>query len=133
MLYESGNWTYNINHFPGNIGQGTRTMMSWTNVSKYAQSIHADAYTAAIGSVDVSAADNTTKTKVINLVLNNEDSFGAGFWYLKTQAPSYHNNPTALRDGSVEDFQAYVEQGIGTTWNAEREDIWTKVNSAIMF
>ncbi|KAJ2495548.1 hypothetical protein GGH96_006355, partial [Coemansia sp. RSA 1972] len=126
MLFESGNWQYNINHFPGNIGQGTRTMMTWEYVAEYAQTLHPDAYAKVLGSDTVSAADNTTKTDVIDLVLNNNDSFGSGFWYLTTQAASFHGNANCLRDGNQADFQKYVEDGIITTWTTEREAIWTK-------
>ncbi|KAJ2850643.1 hypothetical protein IWW36_001754 [Coemansia brasiliensis] len=135
MLYESDNWKYNINHFPGNIGQGTRTMMSWNYVSQYAKQLHPNEYEQAVGSSgdDVSSANNSTKTAVIDLVLNNDDSFGAGFWYLTTQAPSFHNNPSKLRDGNMQDFQEYVQSGIVTSWNSDREAIWTTVNDAIVF
>ncbi|KAJ1810134.1 hypothetical protein LPJ77_001143 [Coemansia sp. RSA 2523] len=133
MLFESGNWVYNINHFPGNIGQGTRTMMTWEYVAEYAKTLHPDAYAKALGSGDVSAANNSTKTDVIDLVLNNDDSFGSGFWYLTTKAASFHGNANSLRDGNKADFQKYVEDGIVTTWTTEREDVWTMVNSAIVF
>ncbi|KAJ2788483.1 hypothetical protein H4R20_007371, partial [Coemansia guatemalensis] len=39
MLKESEGWKYNINHFPGNAGQGTRTIMMWEFVNKYAQQV----------------------------------------------------------------------------------------------
>ncbi|KAJ2159990.1 hypothetical protein GGF46_002598 [Coemansia sp. RSA 552] len=132
MLFETDKWKYNVNHFPGNPGQGTRTMMSWDYVSKYAEELYPDEFATAMGSGDTSGADDETKNKVRELVLSNKDSFAAGFWYLTTQAPQYHDSPSMLRDGNVDDFKDYMENGVSTTWTADREAIWKQVDAQVM-
>ncbi|KAJ2794114.1 hypothetical protein H4R20_006333, partial [Coemansia guatemalensis] len=45
MLFESNGWQYVVNHYPGNKGQGTRAMITWEDVSKYAKELHPIEYT----------------------------------------------------------------------------------------
>ncbi|PIA15376.1 hypothetical protein COEREDRAFT_9513 [Coemansia reversa NRRL 1564] len=145
MLFESEGWHYVINHNPGNKGQGTRTMMSWAYVSKYAKELYPDKYAKVIGkfSDDTSKADNSTKTKVMDLVLNNDDSLAAGFWYLTKQASSFHNKKDKLRTLNLKDFKDYTWNGIKAdvstddngkkqfTWEEGRTAKWNEVNKII--
>ncbi|KAJ2642472.1 hypothetical protein GGF44_001651 [Coemansia sp. RSA 1694] len=133
MLFESGGWKFNINHTPGTIGQGTRCMMMWEFISEYAESIFPEEYKKLLGSETAEKATDKVKTSVINLVLTNNISFSAAFWFLVNKAPTYYNNEAKLRDGNLEDFKEYVTKGIVTTWTAEREKIWNDVNKAIVF
>ncbi|KAJ2910291.1 hypothetical protein GGI21_001025 [Coemansia aciculifera] len=133
MLFESGGWKYNINHDPGTPGQGTRCMMMWNYVSEYAQSIFPDQVKTLLGTQTVATATDAVKTSILALVLTNNISFSSAFWFLVTQAPTYHNNNAKLRDGNLADFQDYVTNGIGTTWTAARGDYWTAANKAIVF
>ncbi|KAJ1641569.1 eukaryotic translation initiation factor 2-alpha kinase, partial [Coemansia asiatica] len=48
----------------------------------------------------------------MDLVLNPEDSFGSGFWYLVEKALSFHGDENKLRDGNLDDFKDYVQNGI---------------------
>ncbi|KAJ2065238.1 hypothetical protein GGI17_000494 [Coemansia sp. S146] len=135
MLFESGGWKYNINHTPGTIGQGTRCMMMWEFISEYAQSLFPEEYKKLMGAsaAKPETATDAIKTSVIKLVLTNNTSFSAAFWFLVNKAPTYHNNNAKLRDGNLEDFKEYVTKGIVTTWTAEREKLWNDVNKAILF
>ncbi|KAJ2082786.1 hypothetical protein H4R24_001310 [Coemansia sp. RSA 988] len=135
MLKESEGWKYNINHFPGDAGKGTRAIMSWTYVNMYAQQVQSEAYVKTIGSFNSNpeTADDTTKNKVMELVLNDDDTFGAGFWFIATQAADFHNSKTQLRDGNLDDYKAYVDKAIETVWDDSRGDWWEKVNSALVF
>ncbi|KAJ2812094.1 hypothetical protein GGI24_006728 [Coemansia furcata] len=135
MMFESGGWKFNINHTPGTPGQGTKCMMMWEFISEYAMYLFPDDYKKLMGTFAASpdTATNAVKTSVMNLVLPNNMSFSAAFWFLVTKAPTYHNNDAKLRDGNMADFQDYVTKGIGTTWTAERQKIWTDVNKAIIF
>ncbi|PIA15377.1 hypothetical protein COEREDRAFT_87992 [Coemansia reversa NRRL 1564] len=135
MLEETQGWKYNINHFPGNPGQGTRTLMLWKYVNMYAQQVQSNAYIKAIGSFsnDPETADDKTKNNVRELVLNDNDSFGAGFWYIATQETDFHNSDTQLRDGNKDDYKVYVDKGIDTLWSDSRGTWWDKVNSALVF
>ncbi|KAJ2032675.1 eukaryotic translation initiation factor 2-alpha kinase [Coemansia sp. S610] len=133
MLFESGGWKFNINHTPGTKGQGTRCMMMWEFISEYANFLFPDQYKKLMGTSAATpdTASDAVKTSVIKLVLTNNASFSAAFWFLVTKAPTYHNNNAKLRDGNLEDFKEYVTKAIGTTWTAEREKLWNDVNKAI--
>ncbi|KAJ2874162.1 hypothetical protein H4R27_006520, partial [Coemansia aciculifera] len=109
MLFESGGWKYNINHTPGTIGQGTRCMMMWEFISEYAQSLFPEEYKKLMGAsaAKPETATDAVKTSVIKLVLTNNTSFSAAFWFLVNKASTYHNNNAKLRDGNLEDFKEY--------------------------
>lgn len=126
MLFESGQWKYSTNHFPGVPGQGTRCMMSWDYVLLYARSLYPSKVDSLTSSGTIS---DGVKKQVIGLVLNDRDSFGAGFWFLATQ---YLSKGKQLRDGSMEDFKAYMLNGVNTSWTAEREKWWKAANSALV-
>ncbi|KAJ2656313.1 hypothetical protein IWW48_005104 [Coemansia sp. RSA 1200] len=119
MAFESSDWLYNINNTPGVPGQGTRAMISPGFVAEYAQKLHPDQAAKAVSVVDK-----------LQLVLNDDDSFGSAFWYLVTKAPQYHGNESRLRAGNAADFQDYVVNGVHGGWEPKRGDVWTRVNTA---
>ncbi|KAJ2855223.1 hypothetical protein FB639_006257, partial [Coemansia asiatica] len=114
MLFESGAWSENINSGNSEGGQGTRCMMMWNYVSEYAKSLHPEDYATLMGSDtgNPDGASVSVRTKVMDLVLNPEDSFGSGFWYLVEKASSFHGDENKLRDGNLDDFKDYVQNGI---------------------
>ncbi|KAJ2038323.1 hypothetical protein GGI03_005152 [Coemansia sp. RSA 2337] len=126
MAYESGNWQYNTNHFPGRPGQGTRAMLMFNFVESYAKALHPEEAAKALAGGITDESMNSVRA----LVLNDNDSFGSGFWYLVTNAAAYHNTGK-LRDGNLEDFKDYVLTGVGAGWDSDRQTIWETVNSAI--
>ncbi|KAJ2695050.1 hypothetical protein GGH99_000355 [Coemansia sp. RSA 1285] len=119
MAFESSDWLYNINHTPGVPGQGTRAMISPEYVAQYAQLLHPDQAPKAVSVVDK-----------LQLVLNDDDSFGSAFWFLTAKAPQYHNNDSRLRAGNIADFKDYVVTGLNGGWESRREDVWNRVNTA---
>ncbi|KAJ2780653.1 hypothetical protein GGI15_003465 [Coemansia interrupta] len=134
MLFESGAWSENINSENTEGGQGTRCMMMWNYVSQYAQELHPDEYEQLMGgsSDNADSASASVRTKVMDLVLDPDDTFGSGFWYLVTVATTYHNSDSKLRDGNVDDFKDYVENGIETGYSKEREQWWTAANKYLL-
>ncbi|KAJ1643449.1 hypothetical protein J3B02_003145 [Coemansia erecta] len=127
MAYESADWQYNINHYPGRPGQGTKAMLMYDFIEKYAQQVHQSEATRVLIS---GGNSDSAKNSVRELVLNDDDSFGAVFWYLVTQAPAFHNNPAKLRAGNADDFKEYVVNGVNAGWDDKRMSIWNQVNSA---
>ncbi|KAJ1961270.1 hypothetical protein GGI12_003343 [Dipsacomyces acuminosporus] len=127
MAFESGTWEYNVNHYPGRPGQGTRSMLMYNFVKEYAAALHP----GEVSRLAAGNEDDNAKNAVRELVLNNDDSFGSGFWYLTAKAKEYHNNPGKLRDGNADDFKDYVLNGVHAGWDDTRMKIWTSVNSAI--
>ncbi|KAJ1893978.1 hypothetical protein LPJ66_005454 [Kickxella alabastrina] len=129
MAFESADWQYNINHFPGRAGQGTRAMLMYNWIEQYAKQVHAQDASKLLATAG--AGNTEAMNKVRKLVLGDDDSFGAAFWYLVTAAPAYHNSTTKLREGNVDDFKDYVVNGVGAGWENERQSVWARVNSAL--
>ncbi|KAJ1988023.1 hypothetical protein GGI25_005126 [Coemansia spiralis] len=124
MAFESDNWLYNINHSPGRPGQGTRNMQMYNYNEEYAQLLHPSEASQAL------ASGSNAENSVLALVLDDNDSFGSGFWYLVNKASAYHNSGK-LADGSASDFQDYVVNGIGASWTSDRLTTWQSVNAAL--
>ncbi|KAJ2879347.1 hypothetical protein GGI21_005165 [Coemansia aciculifera] len=128
MAYESASWQYNINHFPGRPGQGTRAMLMSNFVEQYAQALYPAQAAQALGG---GAATDAVLNNVRALVLNDNDSFGSGFWYLVNHAAAYHNAADKLRSGNADDFKDYVVNGVGAGWDDGRQTLWETVNGAL--
>ncbi|KAJ2826438.1 hypothetical protein GGI24_002916, partial [Coemansia furcata] len=118
---------YNTNHFPGRPGQGTRAMLMFNFIESYAKALHPEEAAQALAGGITDASMNSVRA----LVLNDNDSFGSGFWYLVTNAAAYHNAADKLRDGNASDFKDYVVNGVGAGWDDSRQTVWETVNSAI--
>ncbi|KAJ2450969.1 hypothetical protein EV183_003929 [Coemansia sp. RSA 2336] len=125
MAFESESWKYNTNVYPGRAGQGTKAMLMYNFIYEYAKELYPDKVQDAWASTDSSS----TMNQVRELVLNDNDSFGSGFWYLVKKAPSYHN--TQKLDGSLDSFKQYCETAVGASWDDSRGQLWETVNKAL--
>ena len=107
MAFETGDFKYNVNIFPGRPGQGTRNMQSAKFNEQYAQSIPAL-------SAKVAAAKGTSNPNAIRdlLTANDDLDFGSAAWFLKTQcAPDVIKG---LASGTLAGWQAYVKVCVDT-------------------
>ncbi|KAJ1951163.1 hypothetical protein EC988_004124 [Linderina pennispora] len=131
MAQESADWMFNINHYPepGRPGQGTRNMMFYNFVEEYAKFLHPEQANALLGAGG--EPSDSTKNAVRELVLNDDDSFASGFWFLTHKASSFHNNPAKLIEGSEASFEDYIVNGIGTSMSDTRRQYWNVFNSII--
>ncbi|KAJ2157721.1 hypothetical protein GGF46_004298 [Coemansia sp. RSA 552] len=127
MAFESSDWQYNTNHFPGRPGQGTRAMLMYNFIYEYAKYL----YPSKVQSNVVASQNTAVMNNVRSIVLNDNDSFGSAFWYLANVAPAFHNKPDKLRDGNVDDVVDYITNGVKTTWTPDREEVWRRVNDAL--
>ncbi|KAJ2490197.1 hypothetical protein IWW37_003383 [Coemansia sp. RSA 2050] len=127
MAYESASWQYNINHFPGRPGQGTRAMLMYNFIEEYANALYPGETTKVLAGGASTDAQNNVRA----LVLNDNDSFGSAFWYLVNKAPAYHAKADRLRSGNADDFKDYIVNGVGAGWDDSRHSIWETVNGAI--
>ncbi|KAF2252793.1 hypothetical protein BU26DRAFT_209565 [Trematosphaeria pertusa] len=121
MLYESGSFKYNKNHYPepGRPGQGTRNMqMPQFNID-YAASLFGSAAVQSAGSLD----------GVLELVSKDEESFGSAAWFLSTKCSA--DVRTGLADATPEGWAAYLTQCIGTTDTPDRDTIWKAAVQAL--
>lgn len=124
MLYESGSFKYNENHWPGVPGQGTRNMQSPAYNLKYATWLATHVPEVGFTSEDVATANTAGPAAVLGLVSGNESSFGSAAWFLRTQCD------VSIEDGLAEateaGWEAYLTTCVGTTVTADRTAIWTE-------
>lgn len=116
MLYESGGFRYNRNHFPGRPGQGTRNMQMIDFNRKYA--------TELFGEEKVSAANAEGENAVLELVLPDEPSFGSAAWFQATQCTEQVRE--GLRAGDQQGWANYLSSCVGVQNAEDRESIWRK-------
>ncbi|CZT22879.1 uncharacterized protein RCC_08585 [Ramularia collo-cygni] len=127
MLFESGNLKYNINHYPGVPGQGTRNMQSPSFNLKYATFLSTACTNCGISTADVERATREGPTAVLALVNGMQFSIGSAAWFLKTQCES--SIMDGLAAGTEIGWTSYIEQCLGTTVTEERTAGWNKVMS----
>ncbi|CAI6332188.1 unnamed protein product [Periconia digitata] len=128
MLFESGSFQFNKNHFPGRPGQGTKNMQMPEFNREYA--------TATVGADKVALAEvpnnvNATAEAILGLVNSNDTlSFGSAAWYLNTKCDvSFKAN---LADGSQKTWDEYLTGCIETTADKERDDPWIAAKRVLM-
>lgn len=97
IAFESGDFKYNIHHFPSlNPGQGTRNMQSPQNNVAYAKSI--PALTGKVNPSDLNG--------VLQLVLPDQYSWASGAWFYSANcSPSVKSQ---LQAGGQAGFEAYM-------------------------
>ena len=122
MAFESDDFQYQINHFPGTPGQGTRNMQSPAYNLKYAMSIPALApYLDAIQTSNVVA--------VLDLLIKYTNyDFGSAAWFLTSQCDQ--NVISGLQSGSAAGFSAYLAC-IGTTETSDRDAYYQRAVTAL--
>ncbi|MCJ1304452.1 hypothetical protein MMC08_007264 [Hypocenomyce scalaris] len=126
MAFESGDFKYDINYYPGNPGQGTRNMQSAAFNLLYASSIPAlssslQAITA--GATSASSLSTTQQNDVRGLLTANETyDFGSGAWFLTSQCTESVRG--GLQNGSEEGWEEYITGCIGTTVTSDRMAYW---------
>ncbi len=125
MLYESGNFKYAINHFPGVPGQGTRNMQSPEYNLRYAQWLAGVCQNCGITQAEVAAAETKGPATLLDLVNNNEWGFGSAAWFLSTQCD--HRVQKGLATGSQQGWEQYLSDCVGTPVTDDRTAIWKKI------
>ncbi|KAH8929610.1 hypothetical protein BT69DRAFT_1183617, partial [Atractiella rhizophila] len=123
MLLESGNFSYNINHWTNGVlqptpGVGTRAMLSFPNIWTYAQSLPETS----------NATLKLLPNDVRDLVLDDEHSFASAVWYLSESGMvgCGRNATDAINSGGCNGFRTYVEDCLVTEYTQEREALWMK-------
>ncbi|CAG7947688.1 unnamed protein product [Penicillium olsonii] len=121
MAFESGDFKYNKNHFPGVAGQGTRNMQSPDFNKKYAASIPA---------LKDKAASVSDPADLLDLLRNDgATDFGSGAWFLTTQCSKEVRS--ALADGSESGWQKYISDCVGTSVDDDRKAYWERAVKAL--
>ncbi|KAI4739029.1 hypothetical protein E4T50_10533 [Aureobasidium sp. EXF-12298] len=117
ILYESGSFKYNINHFPGVPGQGTRNMQSPASNLKYARWL-------ATNMTDPDEAEKEGPVQVLALVNGERWSFASAAWFLATQCNEEIGQ--GLATSTEEGWNTYLTECVGTTVTDDRTAIWKK-------
>lgn len=124
MLYESGSFKYNINHWPGVAGQGTRNMQSPGYNLQYATWLASTVTDSGITAETATAAEAEGAAAVLALVAGDLWSFASAAWFLKTQcAASIESGLAAQTEAG---WEAYLSGCVGTDATDERTVIWRK-------
>jgi hypothetical protein len=126
MLFESGEFKYSKNHFPGRPGQGTRMMAMPPYVKKYATSV---AGAEAVATAEATGGD-AGLTAILALVNgDDEKSFGAAAWFLTSSCtPKVRAGLVAQ---TTEGWHAFLTECVGTTVDG-RDDYWTATKKAML-
>ncbi|CEL01631.1 hypothetical protein BJX68DRAFT_269507 [Aspergillus pseudodeflectus] len=122
IAFESGEFMYNRNHYPGVPGQGTRNMQSPAFNAEYASSIPAIKEQAKAVKDDPDAVLDL-------LVAVPEYDFGSGAWFLTTQCEEPIR--TALQSGSEEGWKGFIVECVGTEANDARRGYWVSAKEAL--
>ncbi|CAI7599686.1 hypothetical protein PCG10_008718 [Penicillium crustosum] len=122
MAFESGDFKYNKNHFPGVAGQGTRNMQSPSFNKKYASSLP--------DLKDKLPAVSNSPADLLDLLRSDgATDFGSGAWFLTTQCSKEVRS--ALADGSETGWQRFISDCVGTSVTDERKVYWERAVKAI--
>ena len=121
-LFESGEYKYSKNHYPGRPGQGTRMMAMPNFIAEYASA-------AADPSALASAAGNVDA--ILATVNGDADkSFGSAAWFYSNKCTDAVK--TGVRDGSMIGWQNFMTVCVGTTNDPAREEYWTKAKAVLL-
>ncbi|CAP86499.1 hypothetical protein E8E15_005641 [Penicillium rubens] len=122
MAFETEDFKYNKNHFPGVAGQGTRNMQSPAYNKKYASSLPE--------LKDKLPSVSNSPEELLDLLRSDSATdFGSGAWFLTTQCSK--DVRTALADGSETGWQRFISDCVGTSVTDERKEYWERAVKAI--
>lgn len=128
MAYETDDFKYNTNHYPGRPGQGTRNMQMANYNLMYALSIPELSVGLSLITTATTAtglADDVLNA-ILGLVLPDEYSFASGAWFLKTQCASAM---TALEANADTGFTEYMTC-VGASATSDRLAYFTRAKAA---
>ncbi|KAK6359204.1 hypothetical protein TWF696_000368 [Orbilia brochopaga] len=130
MAFESADFKYNINHFPGRAGQGTKAMLMPNFIVQYAQTFGStDSIAPGLTPANIDSQSDDIKNKVRELVLGIDKTFGAAVWF-------YSTCPEDVKQGlekaaSLEAWSNYITQCVKTTVTDDRQAGFTKAVAAL--
>ncbi|KAF7174889.1 hypothetical protein CNMCM7691_005357 [Aspergillus felis] len=132
MAFESLDFEYNRNHFPGVAGQGRGLTVLGIRIARNMQSPAFNAkYAASLPALaDKLKGVSGDPAGVLDLLLSNEEyDFGSGAWFLTTQCSQ--DLRSELQSGSEAGWQKYITSCVGTDANEERKAYWTRAVQAL--
>ncbi|RKF59342.1 hypothetical protein OnM2_060058 [Erysiphe neolycopersici] len=130
IAFESGNFKYNINHYPapGRPGQGTRNMQTAPFNLKYVKSIPELASKTTHTSVDGLSPSELNEIRA--LILPDRYSWASGAWYLAGES-SCSGARKVLQTGSDDGFIAHMKCVGITSVGSDRMAYWQAAKKAL--
>ena len=119
MAFESGEFKFNQNHFPGTPGQGTRNMMMPNFIKEYVLSIPELA----------SQAPGKDVVALLALVQPDKFSFASAAWFYSTHCSEAVKQ--GVQTGSKSGWAGFLTGCVGTTVSDAREVYWTRAMNAL--
>jgi hypothetical protein len=135
MAFETGGFVFDTNQFPGRAGQGTRNLMLFPFIVKYAletPEVAGQVDQIVPGLTATSPTENVPADKmnaVRALVLEDSLSFASAAWFLKTKCGPEIS--TGLATGTQAAYETYLTACIGTTVTPERIAGFQKAIAAV--
>lgn len=126
-LFESGNYKYSKNHWPGRPGQGTRMMAMPPFVKKYAASLAGD---KAVATAEAASGDAGLNAVLALANSDDEKSFGSAAWFLTTQCTPQIR--AGLVAETTEGWHNFLTQCVGTTDVPERDTPWVAAKQIML-
>ncbi|KAF2855514.1 hypothetical protein T440DRAFT_485653 [Plenodomus tracheiphilus IPT5] len=126
-LFESGNYKYKQNHYPGRPGQGTRMMAMPNYVKEYATAI---AGANAVARAEAAGGDAGLVAVLALANADDQKSFGSAAWYLTTKCTPEVR--AGLVAETVDGWHNFLTQCVGTTAAAERDPAWVAAKQALL-
>lgn len=129
IAFESGDFKYKTNHFPGRPGQGTANMQMAKYNLMYAKQIDGvKDQVKGVSSVDGLTDDELNA--ILALVTPDEYNFASGAWFLTTQCDKGVRE--LLNSDPDKGYQAYMDC-IGTEMTDDRLAYWSRAKDAFGF
>ncbi|KAF4981844.1 hypothetical protein FZEAL_2423 [Fusarium zealandicum] len=126
MAFESGDFQYKQNAFPGRPGQGTANMQMAKFNLMYAKQIPGvKGHLEGVDSIDGMSDDELNE--ILALVKPDKYNFGSGPWFLTTQCDK--SVRTKFNDDVDEGFKAYMEC-VGVEVTDDRLAYFTRAKEA---
>lgn len=118
-IFESGDFKYKKNHFPGRPGQGTRMMAMPEFVERYATSV---AGPAAVAQAKGAGGD-AGKIAILNLVNgDDEKSFGSAAWFVSSVCSA--DVRAGLAAGTLDGWHQFLSACVNTPSDPTRDPAW---------
>lgn len=129
IAFESADFKYARNHFPGRPGQGTRNMQMLNFNLAYARSIEAVKGKAAViaGARGADALTDAEADQILDLVAGDDYGWGSVAWFYNNQCGE--DVHAALKAGGRAGWDAYLGC-VGVSSTAERDAYWERATAA---
>jgi len=127
IALESGEFQYNINHFPGRPGQGTRNMQMPAFNLEYALDVQPDAVRKITTATTVDGLADTQLNAIRDIVTTDDFTWASGAWFYTKKCDA--QTKTAVQTQGKAGYAAYLAC-VGTSSTSEREAYWTRSRTA---